>query len=631
MLEAGAKEKFRILSDEDDIMAVEVVRELKNAYLELTYTFDIEITGEEYVLFPGCCYKGNQFLSLKRDYPPMFTEKEADVNMETIITDVPRLAQDGSGSIQVTTGDVSVPCVGLFSPEEQRAVFLYTIQQLDGRNLGLSYENGKIGISYPHMRTEKIYRWPFMQAGADEGMDFRKGQVLRIPYKVIEKPCRNMEEFYQIFFENRKCMGMDCSRPLVLPFEEQARIQIEKFNQMNWREEGGFYGVGTVEEPGQMWQLGWVGGGMSSYALMKLGGELEWRRGIRTLEHIFHTQLESGLFIDESDSSGRASKEGTVVSDKWHLMRRSGDTLYFLLKHFRLMEEKNTAIPERFIRGTRKLADRLVQIWEKYGQFGQFADRYTGEIIVGGSVSGAMIPGALASAWQYFKEQEYLQTAKAGAEMFYREFAAKGYTTGGPGEILQCPDSESAFALLESCVVLYEVTKEEKWLDYSVHMANLCSSWVVSYNYEFPAGSEFYRLGMKTVGSVFANVQNKHSAPGICTLSGDSLYKLYQWTKDSRYLELAKDITLTISQYMSTDERPIYSWDVPKDASLLKDDSIKAEREKLPQGYICERVNMSDWESKRCIGGVFNGSCWAETSNLLALAETIPLLYGSVH
>ena len=49
------------------------------------------------------------------------------------------------------------------------------------------------------------------------------------------------------------------------------------------------------------------------------------------------------------------------------------------------------------------------------------------------------------------------------------------------------------------------------------------------------------------------------------------------------YLELAKDVTLTVSQYMSTENRPIYSWDVPKDASLLNDDSLRAEPEKLPQ------------------------------------------------
>ena len=117
---------------------------------------------------------------------------------------------------------------------------------------------------------------------------------------------------------------------------------------------------------------------------------------------------------------------------------------------------------------------------------------------------------------------------------------------------------------------------------------------------------------MKTVGSVFANVQNKHSAPGICTLSGDSLYKVSLWTGDERYLTLMKEITLTISQYMSREDRPIFSWDSPP--------------RKLLPGIICERVNLSDWEGEKGVGGVFDGSCWCETSNLLVLAEVLPLL-----
>ena len=191
--------------------------------------------------------------------------------------------------------------------------------------------------------------------------------------------------------------------------------------------------------------------------------------------------------------------------------------------------------------------------------------------------------------------------------------------------MLQCVDSESAFGLLESYVVLYDVTGEEKWLEYAKENAHYCSSWVVSYNYRFPETSEFGCLGMKTVGSVFANLQNKHSAPGICTLSGDSLFKLWKWTGDPLYLELVKDTAMTIGQYMSTDERPIYDWDISREARE-SGDPAQMEEHRLPQGFINERVNMSDWEGDGCIGGVFNGSCWSETSSLLALAEVIPLL-----
>lgn len=627
MLQLKANCNFSVKeSEQENEICIQASGDVKDTYFELVYSIDMEITGEEYVLFPACCYKGNQFQSFRKNYPPMFLEEETGVEIENGITDVPRLEKDGSGSIQVTTGDVSVPCVAVYSEKEKKAVFVYTIQEIEGVNLGLSYAHGEIGITYPHMRKEKIYRWPFMKEGKDKGMDFFKGQQITIPYRIVESSCESMEEFYRKFFENRKCMKMDSARAEVVPFDEQVRIQIEKFNIMNWREEAGFYGVGTTDDPGQSWQLGWIGGGMSSYALMKLGGDLEWKRGMRTIEHIFRTQLESGFFIDTCDAAGNEEENATKTPDKWFLTRKAGDALYFLIKDLKLINERKKDIPEIFISGTVKLADALVKLWRTYGQYGQFINRETGEIIVGGSASGALIPGALASAYQFFEKEIYLKIAEESAEMFWEKFALQGYTTGGPEEALQCPDSESAFALLESYIVLHEVTGGEKWLERAIYMVHFCSSWVVAYNYKFPEMSEFGKLGMKTVGSVFANSQNKHSAPGICTLSGDSLYKIYKWTKNPMYLEFAKDVTLTIGQYMSTEQRPIYSWDVPKDASLLNDDSLRAEPEKLPQGFICERVNMSDWESKRCIGGVFNGSCWAETSNLLVLAEAVPLL-----
>ena len=50
-------------------------------------------------------------------------------------------------------------------------------------------------------------------------------------------------------------------------------------------------------------------------------------------------------------------------------------------------------------------------------------------------------------------------------------------------------------------------------------------------------------------------------------------------------------------ELLHTEERPIYSWDVAMDASLLQDDTLRAEPGRLIPGRICERVNMSDWES----------------------------------
>ena len=163
--------------------------------------------------------------------------------------------------------------------------------------------------------------------------------------------------------------------------------------------------------------------------------------------------------------------------------------------------------------------------------------------------------------------------------------------------------------MVESMVLLYEAEKEEKWLEYAKDSLHLLSSWIMPYSYVFPKESEFGRLNINTVGSVFANVQNKHSAPGLCTASGDAIYKLYKYTSNQAYLQLLRDIAFFMPQCVSTEERPIFSWE-------------KEPRKLLP-GWICERVNTSDWEGLNRVGGVFYSSCWCETSILLTFSELI--------
>lgn len=563
---------------------------------------DVKGAKNDFVFLPACCYAGNQFMVLKKKYPPMFLPDEAGVDMDMVITDVPRLNEDGSGSIEVTTGDVAVPCIGVFSKERKKGFLLFTVQELNGINLGLAYEQGKMILTYPAKRTEVYFRFK-MHENKDTCKDAYKYEEAEIPYRFLEFECADIEHFYEVFFENRKIMGMDCSLPKVISKEEQLKIQIDKYNKYNWRENGEFYACGVGEDKYAVWQPGWVGGGMSTYAFFKMGGPLEKERSMKTLQHLFKYQGKSGLFYGGCDKDLVKYGDGfnTPGTENWCLLRKSADVLFFVLRQFELIEE----VPSVMEAGIKRCADAFVKLWKEYGQLGQFVDAESGEIVVGGSASAAIAPAGLVLAYRYFQNAVYLHAAEEIMEYYYSNFVKKGYTTGGPGEILQCPDSESAFGLLESCVWLYEETKKEIFLKYAQNTAYLCSSWVVSYNYKFPLDSEFGKLDMKTVGSVFANIQNKHSAPGICTLSGTSLRKLYEWTGKEKILEMYREINETISQYMSTEARPIHAVD----------------GRALPAGFMCERVNMSDWETPSWVGGLFYGSCWCEVSNLLVLAE----------
>jgi hypothetical protein len=154
-----------------------------------------------------------------------------------------------------------------------------------------------------------------------------------------------------------------------------------------------------------------------------------------------------------------------------------------------------------------------------------------------------MAIGGLALASEYFRHPEYMFIALKAANYYYqKEFVSQGMTTGGCADILHNADSESAAALMTSLMALYELTGDKQWLEKSRNLANLVATWTTSYDYELPPDTELSALGAKLAGIYWASTQNKHGAPGICTSSGDPLFKIYRSTGNLLYADLLNDI-----------------------------------------------------------------------------------------
>lgn len=552
---------------------------------------------DAYVFLPACAYNGNKMKRRKTTYPPEYTPEECGVNLEPIITDVPALNPDGSGRIEVTTGDLSVPCFGVFFRQKQIAFFVFTEQACKGKNIGFCVESGKITVQFPALRS-KCYRiCRTDEPSNDSGFFASEGEKITSKVLIREFACCDIPAFFDLFFQNRRCLLSDA--PAEIPYTQKLWDTME--NHMNRDNFSGEY----YAEMSKMWQCGWVGGGMSSLPLLKHGSDVSKARAVKTLDYMTSKISSKGFFYSTIiDGEIRGDGCGSPHMRNSTLTRKNGDALYFLFKHFAVITPKDV-----WVAAARGCADAFVKLYEHYQDFGQFVNVETGEMIFGGTTSGASVISALVMAWRFFKEEKYLFVAKRAGEKYYRDFVFQGLTYGGPGEALCAPDSESNYAMVESMVLLYEETKEEKWLTYAKDSLHLLSSWVMPYAYQFPNDCEFARLKINTVGSVFANAQNKHSAPGLCTASGDAIYKLYKFTGNKAYLELLRDIVSFLPQCVSTEERPIFSWDEPA--------------RKLLPGCICERVNTSDWEGPEYVGGVFDVSCWCETAVLLTFTELI--------
>lgn len=564
-----------------------------------------------HLMMPAAVYAGNRFEGGLQEYPPMFPEARAE-DGPLIITDVPRLEMEGPGRIELLAGDMAVPSVGWFTPGEGRARLLLGPAVSGSHPVGYfatEDENGLgVKVQVPGLRSHRYAMVDRDRPSPDRPAELIQGKSLELELHLVDHAASSLQELFDLYRKHRNGVLPPSPAPSSVPFSECLRILEKKYHAQNWDEAGGFFATEAHEDgPGEI-QTGWVGGGIAGYALQRSGSPLARERGEREVRFIAETlQAENGFFHGgyrrpnvTDDSFGEPQAKG------WHLLRKSADMMLFLAKRLAdapFASDETRAIAEGSLR---RVADAFVRLWKENGQIGQFLDIRTGRIVIGGSTSAGTAPGGLALAGKLLGEPAYIAAAAEIAERYDARDVRAGITTGGPGEILQCPDSESCFGLLESFVILWEVTGDDRWAEKATRLAHQAATWVMPYDFPFPEDTLFGKLDMRTTGTVFANVQNKHSAPGICTLSAAMLVRLWRATKDEFLLDLAVQITRALPQYLSREDRPIGP---------------------LPTGWICERVNTSDWELGGIgLGDVFKGSCWCESSLLLSCVELPSIL-----
>ncbi len=571
-----------------------------------------------YLLMPSAVYNGNRFESRKIAYSPKLMDpRDIGADKPAVISDVPRLnIHSGPSSLMDRSGAMSTPSMGFFNAKSQLGLWILTEQ---GNQLGdYAYQvtenrlrtQAVMSIQTPVVRPLYQYRITDNQyPSSDQAPDWSSGDQVEIRFQMYQFDCLDVLSFMKYWSQIRFNLIPKPDAVVSIPFSSTFNIQEEKFNRQNWVERHGYYSVGMREMFLQDWQTGWTGGMITTYPLLFEGNEVTKNRVLRNFDFLFNGGISpSGFFFDSGESidaafhwyGGDIRKPHTV---NWHLIRKSGDALYYILKQFHLMEQMGMEVKDQWRSGVRCVAEAFVKLWRRYGQLGQFVDSQTGEIVVGGSTSGGIVPAALVYCASYFDHPEYLAVAQEIASYFYEQFVVKGIALGGVGDALQNPDSESAYGLLESFAVLYEQTGNTVWLERSEAMAHLFFTWIIGFNYKFPENSTLGKLGVQTFGAVFANTQNKHGAPGICTFSGLALWRLYRATGHLFYLEMLQAIVRFIPQMLSHPNRPIPG---------------------LENGWMTERVSTTDWFEG--IGELMCGSTWAETSLLLTGIE-IPAVY----
>ena len=573
----------------------------KSTGVAVAFDFN-EWSLQNYVFAPAVLYDGNRFKIEPVGYPPyIYNPDNRPLDMPITTTNILHLNKDGSSAkVEMLTGNCATPMLAFFKPENQRAFILITGQETRFGNSGMFVEENMDNrqatfvVSAPGVREER-YAMCGREKSGDIAADWTAGDEVSLKFRIYNVSVKGIPDFFEKIFEVRKSLSGKNEYRNVTPYSAVANMILNHHDDAKWYEDDK-YGYACEYPKSEVCfnhlQLGWGGSPVFTLPMAIKPTPERVRRAAKTFDLIVSLQARTGLFY-------AIFMKGRILGDNFKqnadrpfiaMTRRTADILYFGIQQAEILRKQGygSFVKPEWDSAMRKAAGALVNVWNKYGQFGQTINVETGEMEINGSTAGAVSIGALALASRYFNEPGYLDIAKKACRFYYERDFKKGYAGGGAAEILQSPDSEAPWDMAESAMGLYEITRENEWLEVAKNAVYLLSTWTVSYDYKFPEDCDMARSHCHATGSIFASSQNNHSAPGLYILSGDFLLKLYRATNDKRFAEIYKDLVHNTIQYVNTRYNP----------------TIR----KGSEGATSERVNLSDWEGRGEVGNTWPGS-----------------------
>lgn len=561
-------------------------------------------TTDNYVLLPASVYNGNRHKLVEREYAAGLDRKylyQKDIPMMSV--PIPQLSPTKASvsRLEVNASNLATPAICFYSKELKRGFIILSDQKTQFEDNGFIVEESpdrksvSLVITAPGVREKKPLFVGFTES-TDRGIELTAGDEINLNLRLYSFEAYGIPEFLDKFMQVRKKHPAINNPRDLIPFSQVADWMTERINARWYAgEDFEFY----CPENANWISFGWIGGLINTFPMLALGDQFHLDRVTKTFDFaIPRAQGEAGYFYGALNSDGKVfGREGYDEFPEIVLTRKNADVLFWMIKQFELLriQGREKAINPDWERNIHRLAEAFVSTWEKNSQWGRMLNNQSGEVAEFNTSGGVMAIGGLALASEYFGNPEYLIIAKEAADFYYkRDFEAQGMTNGGCADILHNADSETAAGFMTSLMALYEITGEKKWLEKSRQLANLVATWTTSYDYELPVETELGQLGAKLSGIYWASTQNKHGAPGICTGSGDALFKIYRATGNTLYSDLLKDI-------------------------------IHAHAESIRRGgYTNERLTYCDAESRGERGTHVTG--WNELNGFLMALE-IPGIY----
>ncbi len=141
-------------------------------------------------------------------------------------------------------------------------------------------------------------------------------------------------------------------------------------------------------------------------------------------------------------------------------------------------------------------------------------------------------------------DSKYNLSAIRAAEYIWKNFGDRGLFVGGASDNPNITDKEAGMLSMEAFMSLFESTKESKWLERAKAAADYTESWIWIWNLPMPVDADdahlHWKKGVSTVGVQGITARFAGSVDEYLDWAVPSYAKLYKYTKDQHYLDVAR-------------------------------------------------------------------------------------------
>jgi len=160
-----------------------------------------------------------------------------------------------------------------------------------------------------------------------------------------------------------------------------------------------------------------------------------------------------------------------------------------------------------------------------------------------GTVSYSPVP-LLILMTEETDDQKYILAAIHAADYVWNNWGEHGLFIGGTSDNQNITDKEAGMLSMEAFLCLYESNKNPKWLERAQVAADFTESWIWIWNLPMPldaSDSELHwKKGVPTIGLQGITARGPGGVDEYLDWAVSSYAKLYSYTKDQHYLDVAR-------------------------------------------------------------------------------------------